>query len=70
MSTNQLLGLEDIAALYEVPVGTAYSWKHRGQLPAPAGMIGKRPFWQEAQFETWTPPRPVRTRRQDLHEDR
>jgi predicted site-specific integrase-resolvase len=54
---TDLVGLTQIAERLAVPRNTVDSWRHRGKLPPPDLMIGKRSFWHWGTIAKWKPPR-------------
>lgn len=55
---SDLLSVADVAALAGVAPATIRAYAHRGQMPAPAGRIGRAPYWQAATIWAWLESRP------------
>ena len=48
----RLLSVTEVAGLLQVPIGTIYQWRHRGEGPKPI-RIGRHLRFDPADVETW-----------------
>lgn len=48
-----IVGLDDIAHMFDVEKRTAETWRYRGALPEPYKVFGKTPTWLYADIVAW-----------------
>lgn len=53
MTTDDWVGLADIATRLNVVKTTAYMWRQRGLLPDPDTTISGRPVWRWSTISRW-----------------
>lgn len=56
---SDLWSVADVATLAGVTAGTIRGYVSRGQMPAPAGRIGRAPYWDAATIRPWLATRPT-----------
>jgi excisionase family DNA binding protein len=56
----QLLSVQEVARLLQVPVGTIYQWRHRGEGPKPI-RIGRHLRFDPGDVTTWVEARKARS---------
>lgn len=49
---GSLWTIEDLSSFLQIPVGTIYQWRHRGEGP-PALRLGNHLRWQAATVHAW-----------------
>ncbi|HNV40592.1 MAG TPA: hypothetical protein PLI84_10410 [Ornithinibacter sp.] len=64
MSDDRRWTYADVAAHLGIEQATARSYKHRGYLPPPDGVLGSTPWWRPETITSWT--RPGRGARTDI----
>jgi predicted DNA-binding transcriptional regulator AlpA len=52
--TLDTLTTEQVATLVGIQASTVRAYHSRHQMPAPAGYLGRTPYWDRAAIETWT----------------
>jgi predicted DNA-binding transcriptional regulator AlpA len=50
---DELLGVTEIAQLFEVANNTAWRWSKRQSFPEPAARLSAGPVWRRADVEAW-----------------
>jgi predicted DNA-binding transcriptional regulator AlpA len=48
------LTTKQVATLAGIQASTVRAYHSRHQMPAPAGYLGRTPYWDRAAIETWT----------------
>ena len=51
--TQGLMGPAEVAALFQVKVGTVRQWRNRGKTPPPTEVLSGRPAWGRSVIAAW-----------------
>jgi predicted DNA-binding transcriptional regulator AlpA len=57
---GDLLGVAEIAAMFEVETNTAWRWSQRDDFPEPVARLASGPVWRRRDLERWKRPQPGR----------
>ena len=64
MSSDDLIGVSEVAKMLGVATNTAWRWSMRGDFPPPAVRLAAGRAWRRADVETWAKAHlPLRTGR-------
>jgi predicted DNA-binding transcriptional regulator AlpA len=53
MSPEDLVGISEIAAMYDVAKNTAWRWSQREDFPEPEARLSSGPIWKRPDVEVW-----------------